>query len=154
MVFKFQILVIAGGMLPDVIYDVFETTVNELFTRRRNALLSVGFVLSLYYASLGINTLLTAFSQSYQLKLKTNYFKQQLLSLGIFLIMIVLFISATTISIVGDQVHEQMGNMGSSAFIQFGFRVFSLFTGNHHGNVRDRSVISFWQPQYQKIQTN
>ena len=119
-----QILVLAGGMLPDIIYDVFETTVNELFTRRHNALLSVGFVLSLYYASLGINTLLTAFSQSYQLKLKNNYFKQQLLSLGIFLIMIVLFISATTISIVGDQVHDHMGNIGSSAFIQFGFRIF------------------------------
>ena len=45
-----RILVLAGNMMPNVIYDVFESTVNELFTRKYNALLSVGFILSIYYA--------------------------------------------------------------------------------------------------------
>ena len=70
-----KILLMAENMMPTTIYGVFENTVNELFTRKHNTLLSVGFLLSLYYASSGVNTLLTAFSQSYQLKLKNNYLK-------------------------------------------------------------------------------
>lgn len=119
-----RILVLAGNMMPNVIYEVFESTVNELFTRKYNALLSVGFILSIYYASSGINTLLTAFSQSFQLKLKNNYIKQQLLALGIFLAMIFLSITATTVSIISDQIHTYMGNIGSSEIIKFLFGIF------------------------------
>ena len=66
---KDNLLVMSAELMPAVIYDVFESTVNGLFTRRYSALLSIGFVLSIYYASSGINTLLSAFSQSYQIKL-------------------------------------------------------------------------------------
>ena len=38
-------------VLPDMIYGIFESTITELFTRRYNVLLSVGFILSIFYAS-------------------------------------------------------------------------------------------------------
>ena len=118
-----RLLLIASDVLPNIIYGAFENTVNELFTRKYNALLSIGFILSLYYASLGINTLLTAFSQSYQLKLKNNYIKQQLLALGIFIIITILFVVAIAVSIISDQIHLHMGNIGSSEFIKFLFGI-------------------------------
>ena len=118
-----RLLLIASDVLPNIIYGAFENTVSELFTRKYNALLSIGFILSLYYASLGINTLLTAFSQSYQLKLKNNYIKQQLLALGIFMLITFLFIIAIAVSIISDQIHLYMGNIGSSEFIKFLFGV-------------------------------
>jgi len=121
---KDQILVFADTLMPNTIYDMFQNTVNELFTRRHNALLSIGFILSLYYASLGINTLLTAFSQSYQIKLKNNYFKQQLLSLGIFLLMMFLFLSATIISIISDKIHGLMVIEEISLLLNYLFGVF------------------------------
>ena len=119
-----RILEMSENMMPTIIYDVFESTVNELFTRKHNTLLSIGFVLSLYYASSGINTLLTAFSQSYQLKLKNNYFKQQFLSLGIFVTIMFLGITAAAISIISDLIHSYMGSIGSSELIKFFFGVF------------------------------
>ena len=121
---KDQILVFANTTMPQMIYDVFENTVNELLTRRHSALLSIGFILSLYYASLGINTLLNAFSQSYQIKLKNNYYKQQLLSLGIFLLMTLLFISATTIAIISDKIHDHMVIEGISVLLNYLFGIF------------------------------
>jgi len=119
-----KILLMAENMMPTTIYGVFENTVNELFTRKHNTLLSVGFLLSLYYASSGVNTLLTAFSQSYQLKLKNNYIKQQLLSLAIFVVIILISITAAAVSIVSEQIHSYMGSIGSSVLIKF---IFGLF---------------------------
>ena len=119
-----KILLMAENMMPTTIYGVFENTVNELFTRKHNTLLSVGFLLSLYYASSGVNTLLTAFSQSYQLKLKNNYLKQQLLSLAIFVVIILISITAATVSIVSEQIHSYMGSIGSSVLIKFIFGFF------------------------------
>ncbi len=88
-------------MLPDMIYSVFESTVKELFTRRYSVLLSVGFILSIFYASQGINTLLIAFNQSYQIELARHPIKQRLISLAVFFIMMLLFLVALSISIFG-----------------------------------------------------
>ena len=111
-------------LMPNIIYELFQNTINELFNNKHNALLSIGFILSLYYASLGINTLFTAFSQSYQIKLKNNYFKQQLLSLGIFLLMMFLFLSATIISIISDKIHGLMVIEEISLLLNYLFGVF------------------------------
>ena len=89
-------------LLPDMIYGMFETTVTELFTRRYNVLLSVGFILSIFYASQGINTLLIAFNQSYQIELERHPIKQRLISLAIFFVMMILFLSALSVSIFGQ----------------------------------------------------
>ena len=123
---KESLLLLAGDLMPFVIYDIFETTVNELFTRRYNALLSIGFVLSLYYASLGVNTLLTAFSQSYQLKLKNSYIKQQLISLGIFLFIIVMFLSAVALSIFGNYLGSQLVSLDVGNYVNFLIDIFKL----------------------------
>ena len=86
-------------ILPDMIYHLFESTLQELFTKRYSVLLSIGFLLSIYYASQGINTLLIAFNQSYQVELDRHPIKQRLLSLGVFLIMITLFLAAVSLSV-------------------------------------------------------
>ena len=138
---KESLLLLAGDLMPIVIYDIFETTVNELFTRRYNALLSIGFVLSLYYASLGVNTLLTAFSQSYQLKLKNSYIKQQILSLGIFLLIILIFLSAIALSIFGNYLASHLQSSGIiflldvfQILLQTLFVIFGIAILYHYGN--------------------
>jgi len=85
-----------------MIYHLFENTLQELFTRRYSVLLSIGFLMSIYYASQGINTLLIAFNQSYQVELDRGPIKQRLLSLGVFLIMITLFLAAVSLSVFGN----------------------------------------------------
>jgi len=108
-------------VLPDMIYHLFESTLQELFTRRYSVLLSIGFLLSIYYASQGINTLLIAFNQSYQVELDRHPIKQRLLSLGVFLIMITLFLAAVSLSvfenIIGNYVNfEEIVHMSPWLF--------------------------------------
>ena len=88
-------------VLPEMIYSIFESTVRELFSRRYSVLLSLGFILSIFYASRGINTLLIAFNQSFQIELERHPIKQRLISLGVFFIMMFLFLAALSLSIFG-----------------------------------------------------
>ena len=138
---KENLLIMSAELMPAVIYDVFESTVNGLFTRRYNALLSIGFVLSIYYASSGINTLLTAFSQSYQIKLQNSYIKQQILSLGIFLLIILIFLSAIALSIFGNYLASHLQNSGIvflldvfQILLQILFVIFGIAILYHFGN--------------------
>ena len=138
---KDNLLVMSAELMPSVIFDVFESTVNGLFTRRYNALLSIGFVLSIYYASSGINTLLTAFSQSYQIKLQNSYIKQQILSLGIFLLIILIFLSAIALSIFGNYLASHLQNSGIvflldvfQIILQILFVIFGIAILYHFGN--------------------
>ena len=138
---KDNLLVMSAELIPSVIFDVFESTVNGLFTRRYNALLSIGFVLSIYYASSGINTLLTAFSQSYQIKLQNSYIKQQILSLGIFLLIILIFLSAIALSIFGNYLASHLQSSGIvflldvfQILLQILFVIFGIAILYHFGN--------------------
>ena len=142
---KENLLVMSAELMPTVIYDVFESTVNGLFTRRYNALLSIGFVLSIYYASSGINTLLTAFSQSYQIKLQNSYIKQQILSLGIFLLIILIFLSAIALSIFGNYLASYLQSSGIvflldvfQILLQILFVIFGIAILYHFGNPHTR----------------
>ncbi|MBM77819.1 MAG: hypothetical protein CL846_05000 [Crocinitomicaceae bacterium] len=91
-------------ILPKDIFHHFENTFKELFIRRHSVVLSIGFFLSIYYASKGINTLLIAFNQSYQVELKRNPIKQRLVSLGLFLVIITLFLAAVCLSIFSEKI--------------------------------------------------
>ena len=91
-------------ILPKDIFHHFENTFKELFIRRHSIILSIGFFLSIYYASKGINTLLMAFNQSYQLELKRNPIKQRLVSLGLFLVITTLFLKAVCLSIFSEKI--------------------------------------------------
>ena len=83
-------------------------------------------MLSLYYASLGINTLFTAFSQSYQIKLKNNYFKQQLLSLFVFMCILILFILATLTSHLNEEIFTSIFPFKSNILFEYIFKIINF----------------------------
>ena len=119
MEFNNTFLIFSQDILPNIIYEKFEKTINDLILKRFKGLLSIGFMLSLYYASLGINTLFTAFSQSYQIKLKNNYFKQQLLSLFVFMCILILFILATLTSHLNEEIFTSIFPFNSNILFEY-----------------------------------
>ena len=120
------ILDFSKDILPNIIYEKFEKTINDLILKRFKGLLSVGFILSLYYASIGINTLFTAFSQSYQIKLKNNYFKQQLLSLIVFVFILILFILATLTSHLNEEIFTSIFPFKSNLLFEYIFKIINF----------------------------
>lgn len=100
--FQSNLLEGLGNMLPNDVYTLIESTINDLINHKHSGVLSIGFFLSLYFASNGINTLLTAFNSSHQLQLKRKPIRQRLISLGIFGIISISFIIALSAIMLGE----------------------------------------------------
>jgi membrane protein len=85
-----------SGFFPGDTFSLFEDTFHDLIKRKHSALLSIGFILVIYYASNSINAILIGFNSSYYLEEKGNVWLLRLASivlifiLGIFMVVAVL----------------------------------------------------------------
>jgi membrane protein len=79
----FQEKVLSGteAFLPKEAFVLLEDTINDLVSRKYSALLSISFVLGLFYATNSINALLEGFNYSLYIKNKRSGLKQRGLSL-------------------------------------------------------------------------
>ena len=102
--FQSNLLEGLGNLLPNDVYAIIENTINDLINHKHSGVLSIGFFLSLYFASNGINTMLIAFNSSHQLQLKRKPIRQRIISLGIFGTISVLFITALSTIMLGEYV--------------------------------------------------
>ena len=63
--FQDQLMSLLALVLPNTAYLAFETTINEIVNIQNGSLLSVGFILSLFFATNGVHKLMVAFNKSY-----------------------------------------------------------------------------------------
>ena len=131
--FQSNLLEGLGNMLPNDVYTLIESTINDLINHKHSGVLSIGFFLSLYFASNGINTMLTAFNSSHQLQLKRKPIRQRLISLGIFGIISALFITALSAIMLGEYFaynkdYQSLGFMIRTGyqFLKWGIIIISL----------------------------
>jgi membrane protein len=82
--FQESLLFEIDSVTPSNIYSVIEQTILDLVKTKHHYALWIGIVLSLFYASNGVSSLLNAFNSSNQIILKANPVKRRLVSLGIF----------------------------------------------------------------------
>jgi membrane protein len=92
--FQENLLASITAILPDNVGKIILQTIEDLILKKHTGFMSVGFILTAYYASNIINSILTTFSKSYQIEIKRSPIKQRLIS---FLLMITI----TTMMIVG-----------------------------------------------------
>lgn len=85
------------GIFPGDTFTFFESTIDEIVNKSNHALLSVGFVLLIYYASNSINALLQGFSNSYHLDNKHNPILMRITSVGLLLVLSVFMVLAIAI---------------------------------------------------------
>lgn len=84
--FQTDLLDLLKNIIPTEVWNVIDPTVTYIVKQRKGNLLSLGFLLSLYFATNGINSLLTAFTHSFHNFDRYNSFKIRLHSLFILLI--------------------------------------------------------------------
>ena len=96
--FQQSLLDLIRDFLPDTAFATVQTTVEDIITRPRGGLLSVGFVLSLYFATNGINSLMEAFDNTYHTIETRTAIKQRLIA--IFLVVIITFLLIISIGLI------------------------------------------------------
>lgn len=79
-------------VLPRGVSEVALETIDDLINTPRGGILSLNFVLALYFATNGIYSLMDQFNNTYLFQEKRNFIKQRLISLGLVIISTVLLI--------------------------------------------------------------
>ena len=88
-------------VLPPSTNEITFSTLDDIINNPRGGLLSIGFVLALYFSTNGINSLIEAFNSSYHIKETRPLIQQRVLSLGLTLILSLMLIIAISSIIFG-----------------------------------------------------
>ncbi|MFA5814473.1 MAG: YihY/virulence factor BrkB family protein [Bacteroidales bacterium] len=86
-------------LMPANVYSAVESSMQEIVMRKRNDLLSFGFVLSLFFATGGIAALINAFNASYHNRENRTWLNRQLISI-VLIIIFCMLISVAVILII------------------------------------------------------
>ena len=81
-------------VLPPSTNEITFTTLDDIINNPRGGLLSLGFILALYFSTNGINSLIEAFNSSYHIREIRPLIQQRILSLGLTLLLSVMLIIA------------------------------------------------------------
>lgn len=101
---NFQDNLFAGleGMMPGDSFTLFESTLDDLINHKHNGVVSIGFILLVFYASNSVNAVLMGLNGSYNLEQKGNPIFLRLASiLLMFLLGLLLVVAVALIALSG-----------------------------------------------------
>lgn len=110
-------------LTPPNVYAVIEQTINDLINNKHHWVLGLGGILTLFYASNGIDSMLTVFNSSHQIDLRRNPVKQRLIALGIFgafSLFVIIMLAAIT---YGEVFVQSVEYKSLGGFMQFVFQL-------------------------------
>ncbi|MBK6266737.1 YihY/virulence factor BrkB family protein [Marivirga sp. S37H4] len=89
-----EVMTLLESTMPASIYAEAETTIEDILSKSRGGLLSVGFIFALYFATNGTTALINAFNRTYRTKERRSFLRSKLVALSLtFLLAFVLFTS-------------------------------------------------------------
>lgn len=91
-------------VLPPSTNEATFATLDDIINNPRGGLLSIGFILALYFSTNGINSLIEAFNTSYHIRESRPLIQQRMLSLALTLLLSVMLIIAIGLIIFGTLV--------------------------------------------------
>ena len=112
-------------ILPPHTNEIAFSTIYDIINNPRSGLLSIGFVLTIFFATNGVNSLIEAFNSSYHINESRSIIQQRLLSLGItFLLSCILMITILLIifskTVVNYLISAEIIENKSIEYILFG----------------------------------
>lgn len=90
--------------VPHTTYETIKETVEDIVTRPRAGLLSIGFILTLYFSTNGINSLMEGFNSTFHTIETRSWIRQRLISILLVLIMTFLLIIAIGLMTFGTSL--------------------------------------------------
>ena len=97
-------------MVPSDMRPFLVPTLEDLVLQKHYFVLSIGYVLTVYYASNSINTILSSFNSSFQIELKRHPIKQRLIALSLSLVWALLSLGAIVLIILGEELIQLINN--------------------------------------------
>jgi membrane protein len=118
--FQEQLMSLLALILPNNAYIAFESTINEIVNIQNGSLLSIGFLLSLFFATNGVHKLMIAFNKSSLIVETRTWLKQRLVALILTVIIVfsvIICIAAMAISkILLTYIKEELHYTGDLTY--------------------------------------
>lgn len=110
--FRDELLNRLGVILPKDAFSLAKSTIDDLVSTPRGGLLSIGFLMALYFATNGINAMMDAFDQSIHISEKRSFIHQKLISILLVLIQSFLLILAVSLLTFGQIILDFLYQKG------------------------------------------
>lgn len=108
--FQDQLMKLIVLVLPADAYQAFSDTLDEIVNKQNRGLLSVGFFLSLFFATNGIHSLMMAFNKSSLIIETRSWFRQRLIAVVLTFIIALSVIVCITAMFVGELAINYLDN--------------------------------------------
>lgn len=99
-----SIMALMEEIMPDSMYEVVSSTVEDIVSNTRGGLLTFGFLFSLYLSTNGMMALMTAFNAIYMTRENRSVIKMRLTAIGLTFILAFVLVLAIVLLIVGQIV--------------------------------------------------
>lgn len=100
--FQNQLMALIALLLPENAYLAFESTLEDIVKNQNGKLLSIGFILALFFATNGINTLMQAFNKSSLIVETRTWLKQRYVALNLTLLTAFSIILGVSVMVIGE----------------------------------------------------
>lgn len=100
--FQSTLFEILQAFLPTNAFETVKSTISDIITNKRSGLLSIGFIMTLYFATNGINAIIEAFNHTYHTVETRSWVKQRLISILLVLILSILLIISILLITIGS----------------------------------------------------
>lgn len=124
--FQDQLLLLLSDLMPENAYEATRTTMEDILTHQRSGLLSVGFIVALYFSTNGVNAMMQAFNRTYHTIETRPPLIQRLYAILITVILSVLTFTAILLIIFGQKTINFLAERG---FIKEDFIYYLLTSG-------------------------
>jgi membrane protein len=102
--FQQSLLALVQDFVPGSAYTTIRETVEDIVTRPHGSLMSVGFILSLYFATNGINSLMEGFNSTFHAIETRSFLKQRVISIQLMMIICFMLIIAIGLMSFGTSI--------------------------------------------------
>jgi len=95
--FHVELLKLLYNLMPHHAYQTIQSTIIDTISNKRTGLISLGFIMTLYFAVNGVNSMISAFNASQRVEDNRNWFDKRLVSVIILITETVLITSAISL---------------------------------------------------------
>ncbi len=109
--FQEVLLALLSDVIPEKAWEAVDSTLTDIITRPRGGLLSIGFVLALFFSTNGINSLIDAFNASYHTMEFRGIFMQRFVAIVLVFLLALLVIVAISTITLGTSFFEYLDSL-------------------------------------------
>ena len=92
------------SFFPGDTFGLVEETLDDLINKKYSSLISIGFILVIYYASNSINAILLGFNESYHFEDKTHPLLRRVISILLIFVLGIILASAITLIVFSETI--------------------------------------------------